>query len=147
MSEPGTGHVGDPGLIGAMRVGDPLDPGTDLGPVVTAGQRQTIRGYIEQGSAEGATLVAGGQDPPAGLNRVVFSDDGATAVEVAGSAGDTSNSKLASKRVSISDAPSPIARPAPISGKDWRTIKIRRSLRTAPSAMRTPNSRVRSATE
>jgi aldehyde dehydrogenase (NAD+) len=57
------------GLIGAMRVGDPLDPGTDLGPVVTAGQRQSIRGYIEQGSAEGATLVAGGQDPPEGLDR------------------------------------------------------------------------------
>ncbi|HJY95109.1 MAG TPA: aldehyde dehydrogenase family protein, partial [Streptosporangiaceae bacterium] len=56
-------------LIGAMRVGDPLDPGTDLGPVVTAGQRQSIRGYIEQGSAEGATLVAGGQDPPEGLDR------------------------------------------------------------------------------
>ena len=48
------------GLIGAMRVGDPLDPGTDLGPVVSAGQRQSIRGYIEQGSAEGATLVTGG---------------------------------------------------------------------------------------
>ena len=48
------------GLIGAMRVGDPLDPGTDLGPVVTAGQRQTIRGYIEQGRAEGAALIAGG---------------------------------------------------------------------------------------
>ncbi len=57
------------GLIGAMRVGDPLDPGTDLGPVVTAGQRQSIRGYIEQGSAGGATLVAGGQDPPDGLDR------------------------------------------------------------------------------
>jgi acyl-CoA reductase-like NAD-dependent aldehyde dehydrogenase len=57
------------GLIGAMSVGDPLDPGTDLGPVVTAGQRQSIRGYIEQGSAEGATLVAGGQDPPQGLDR------------------------------------------------------------------------------
>src|ERR1700721_40447 len=57
------------GLIGAMRVGDPLDPGTDLGPVVTAGQRHSIQGYIEQGSAEGATLVAGGQDPPEGLDR------------------------------------------------------------------------------
>jgi aldehyde dehydrogenase (NAD+) len=57
------------GLIGAMRVGDPLEDGTDLGPVVTAGQRQSIRGYIEQGSAEGATLVAGGQDPPDGLDR------------------------------------------------------------------------------
>ncbi len=57
------------GLIGAMHVGDPLDPGTDLGPVVTAGQRQTIRDYIKQGSAEGAALVAGGEDAPDGLDR------------------------------------------------------------------------------
>jgi acyl-CoA reductase-like NAD-dependent aldehyde dehydrogenase len=56
-------------LIGAMHVGDPLDAGTDLGPVVTAGQRQTIRDYIGQGSAESATLVTGGQDPPDGLDR------------------------------------------------------------------------------
>jgi acyl-CoA reductase-like NAD-dependent aldehyde dehydrogenase len=56
-------------LIGAMRVGDPLDPDKDLGPVVSAGQRQSIRGYIEQGSAEGATLVAGGPNPPDGLDR------------------------------------------------------------------------------
>jgi acyl-CoA reductase-like NAD-dependent aldehyde dehydrogenase len=56
-------------LIGAMRVGDPLDPDKNLGPVVSAGQRQSIRGYIEQGRAEGATLVAGGQDPPDGLDR------------------------------------------------------------------------------
>jgi aldehyde dehydrogenase (NAD+) len=55
-------------LIGAMHVGDPLDPGTDLGPVVTADQRQTIRHYIKQGSAEGAALVAGGEDAPEGLN-------------------------------------------------------------------------------
>ena len=56
-------------LIGTMRVGDPLDPGTDLGPVVSAGQRQTIRDYIKQGSAEGAALVAGGEDAPEGLDR------------------------------------------------------------------------------
>jgi aldehyde dehydrogenase (NAD+) len=54
------------GLVGAMRVGDPLDPGTDLGPMVTASQRQTVRDYIGQGRAEGATLVTGGQDPPDG---------------------------------------------------------------------------------
>jgi aldehyde dehydrogenase (NAD+) len=37
--------------------------------VVTAGQRDTIRGYIEQGVAEGATVVAGGPDAPDGLER------------------------------------------------------------------------------
>src|SRR5580692_3063441 len=57
------------GLIGAMRVGDPLDPDIDLGPVVTAGQRQTIRGYIEQGGTEGEAQVAGGRDAPEGLDR------------------------------------------------------------------------------
>jgi acyl-CoA reductase-like NAD-dependent aldehyde dehydrogenase len=52
-----------------MRVGDPLDATSDVGPVVTAGQRDTIRGYIEQGVAEGATVVAGGPDAPDGLER------------------------------------------------------------------------------
>ena len=56
-------------LVGAMHVGDPLDPASDLGPMVTAGQRRTVRDYIEQGSAEGASLVAGGADPPAGLDH------------------------------------------------------------------------------
>lgn len=56
-------------LVGAMQVGDPLDAASDVGPVVTAGQRDTIRGYIEQGVAEGATVVAGGPDAPDGLKR------------------------------------------------------------------------------
>jgi aldehyde dehydrogenase (NAD+) len=56
-------------LIGVMRVGDPLDPGSDLGPVVTDDQRQNIKGYIEQGCAGGARLVVGGPDAPAGLDR------------------------------------------------------------------------------
>jgi len=56
-------------LIGAMHVGDPLEAGTDLGPVVTASQRQSIRGYIRQGQAEGAALVAGGPDAPKDLDR------------------------------------------------------------------------------
>ena len=56
-------------LVGAMQVGDPLDATSDVGPVVTAGQRDTIRGYIEQGVAEGANLVTGGPDAPDGLER------------------------------------------------------------------------------
>jgi len=57
------------GLVGGMRVGDPLEPESELGPLVTAGQRQTVRGYIEQGAAEGAELVTGGAAAPEGLGR------------------------------------------------------------------------------
>ncbi|MFF4488532.1 aldehyde dehydrogenase family protein [Streptomyces sp. NPDC001544] len=38
--------------------------GDRIGPVVNAGQRDRVRGYIEKGLAEGARLVAGGPDAP-----------------------------------------------------------------------------------
>ena len=38
-------------------VGDPLADGTRIGPLVTAAQRDRVRGYIERGVAEGATLA------------------------------------------------------------------------------------------
>jgi acyl-CoA reductase-like NAD-dependent aldehyde dehydrogenase len=56
-------------LVGAMRVGDPLDPATGLGPLVSAGQQRSVRRYITQGIEEGATLVTGGDDVPDGLDR------------------------------------------------------------------------------
>jgi acyl-CoA reductase-like NAD-dependent aldehyde dehydrogenase len=56
-------------LVGAMRVGDPLDESTDLGPLVSAGQRDSVRGYIAQGTEEGATLATGGEEAPDGLDR------------------------------------------------------------------------------
>ena len=49
--------------------GDPLAEGTRLGPLVSAAQRDRVRGYIERGVAEGATLAAGGAQPPEGLAR------------------------------------------------------------------------------
>jgi aldehyde dehydrogenase (NAD+) len=52
--------------------GDPLDPGTRLGPLVSATQRERVRGYIAKGQAEGAKLVAGGAEPPEGLDRGFF---------------------------------------------------------------------------
>ena len=64
----------------ALRVGEPFDPATELGPLVSAVQRDRVVGYIEKGIAEGARLVAGGPTPPDGLNRgfyvrpTVFSD-------------------------------------------------------------------------
>ncbi|GAB2948390.1 aldehyde dehydrogenase family protein [Streptomyces pseudoechinosporeus] len=38
--------------------------GDRIGPLVNAGQRQRVRGYIEKGVAEGARLVAGGPESP-----------------------------------------------------------------------------------
>jgi acyl-CoA reductase-like NAD-dependent aldehyde dehydrogenase len=49
--------------------GDPSDPATKLGPMVSAAQRDRVRGYLERGIAEGATLVCGGPEAPEGLDR------------------------------------------------------------------------------
>ena len=42
--------------------GDPLDPATRLGPLVSATQRERVASYIDKGVAEGARLVVGGSD-------------------------------------------------------------------------------------
>jgi aldehyde dehydrogenase (NAD+) len=56
----------------AFTPGDPLDEATRLGPLVSDDQREVVRGYIEKGSEEGAKLVTGGSEPPAGLERGYF---------------------------------------------------------------------------
>jgi acyl-CoA reductase-like NAD-dependent aldehyde dehydrogenase len=50
------------------------DPGTDvdLGPLVSAAQRDRVRDYIEKGISEGARLVTGGPQPPDGLTTGFF---------------------------------------------------------------------------
>ena len=53
-------------------VGDPFDDATKLGPLVSAVQHERVRHYIEQGVAEGATLVTGGADAPDGLPAGFF---------------------------------------------------------------------------
>jgi acyl-CoA reductase-like NAD-dependent aldehyde dehydrogenase len=53
-------------------VGDPFDEATQLGPLVSAVQRERVRGYIEQGITGGATLVTGGADAPDGLPEGFF---------------------------------------------------------------------------
>ena len=53
-----------------IRVGDPADLDTDLGPVVSAEQRRRILDYIQIGRREGATLACGGDVPSgAGFER------------------------------------------------------------------------------
>ncbi|NSC20846.1 aldehyde dehydrogenase family protein [Streptomyces albus subsp. chlorinus] len=47
--------------------GDPARESTRLGPLVNAEQRERVLGYIRRGQEEGARLVAGGTEPPEGL--------------------------------------------------------------------------------
>jgi acyl-CoA reductase-like NAD-dependent aldehyde dehydrogenase len=44
-----------------MVVGDPLDPGTEMGAQVSARQLETVLGYVARGREEGARLVVGGE--------------------------------------------------------------------------------------
>jgi len=59
-------------LVGGMKVGSPLNEQTQIGPVISAVQRQRVRDYIRKGMEEGAELVSGGPDAPAGLERGFF---------------------------------------------------------------------------
>ncbi|TMZ34702.1 aldehyde dehydrogenase family protein, partial [Klebsiella pneumoniae] len=49
--------------------GDPLDPSTKLGPLVSRAQLERVRGFIDTGLAEGARLVTGGTARPDGAGR------------------------------------------------------------------------------
>ncbi len=49
--------------LAKLTVGDPFDKNTRLGPLASAGQRDSVLGFIEKGKKEGATLVAGGGKP------------------------------------------------------------------------------------
>lgn len=52
------------GLYENIKPGDPQDPGTICGPVISAKQQQRILGYIRKGVDEGATMLVGSPEPP-----------------------------------------------------------------------------------
>jgi len=60
------------GIYEGVAPGDPQDPGTLCGPVISDKQRSRIRGYIQKGIEEGARLVVGGAEPPPGLDTGYF---------------------------------------------------------------------------
>ncbi len=60
------------GAVETIRVGDPLDPETGLGPLVSRRQFDKVQELIQSGIDEGATLVAGGTGKPDGVNRGHF---------------------------------------------------------------------------
>lgn len=58
-------------LARSLPIGDPLDPSTKIGPLVSERQRDRVESYIEKGRAEGARLTTGG-GRPAGLDQGWF---------------------------------------------------------------------------
>jgi betaine-aldehyde dehydrogenase len=46
-----------------IRIGDPLDPDTQMGPLINKAQHEKVLGYIETGRSEGGMLVCGGNIP------------------------------------------------------------------------------------
>jgi acyl-CoA reductase-like NAD-dependent aldehyde dehydrogenase len=60
------------GTLPHFAVGDPLQPGHTMGPLVSEAQRERVRDYIRKGREEGAKVVAGGEDPPEGLGEGYF---------------------------------------------------------------------------
>jgi len=54
-------------MVKGLQVGDPTDPDTYIGPMVRPDQQDRVRDYIRLGVEEGARIVTGGPDVPAGL--------------------------------------------------------------------------------
>ncbi len=56
----------------AFTPGDPFEPSSRLGPLVSAAQRDRVRNFIDKGVGEGATLLTGGVEAPEGLSAGFF---------------------------------------------------------------------------
>ena len=55
--------------VDSIRLGDPLDPASTMGPLVSQAQFEKVQDLIQSGVDEGATLVAGGTGRPSEVNR------------------------------------------------------------------------------
>jgi aldehyde dehydrogenase (NAD+) len=59
------------GAVSGVKVGDPMDPATQMGPLAMERQLKRVQGYIAKGKDEGAKLVLGGGRPK-GLDKGYF---------------------------------------------------------------------------
>ena len=55
--------------VDTIRLGDPLNPASTMGPLVSQAQFEKVQDLIQSGVDDGATLVAGGTGRPADINR------------------------------------------------------------------------------
>ena len=58
--------------VARTQAGDPRDPATQIGPMVSRKQWERVQRYIRIGIDEGARLIAGGEGRPEGLERGWF---------------------------------------------------------------------------
>ena len=59
-------------IVETIVVGNPKDPETTLGPLVSKPQYDKVKNYIEKGIEEGAELIVGGTDFPVNINKGYF---------------------------------------------------------------------------
>jgi betaine-aldehyde dehydrogenase len=59
-------------LFDAVRLGDPRDPGTDQGPLISTVQRDRVHGFVTRARDAGARIVRGGELPIKGLAQGAF---------------------------------------------------------------------------
>lgn len=59
-------------LFGQITIGDPRDPSTDMGPLVTVAQRDRVAGFVERAVAHGAKVRVGGVIPQGSLSQGAF---------------------------------------------------------------------------
>jgi acyl-CoA reductase-like NAD-dependent aldehyde dehydrogenase len=60
--------------VEALRVGDPADEETDVGPVIDEDARERILAWIEEAKAQGAQVLAGGEAPDGLIHPTVLAD-------------------------------------------------------------------------
>jgi acyl-CoA reductase-like NAD-dependent aldehyde dehydrogenase len=131
----------------AIAVGDPLDATTEMGPMISAGQRQTSLDYLAIGADEGARLVCGGEVPdgPGFYLRPAVVADVSNTMRIA-------REEIFGPVVSVipfdgEDEAISIANDSPygLSGSLWtgsatRAIRVARSLRTGTLSVNTNRS-------
>jgi acyl-CoA reductase-like NAD-dependent aldehyde dehydrogenase len=63
------------GKVAALRVGDPLDPGTEVGPLIRPEDRDRVKAWVEEAVEQGAKLRIGGEVNPDGTLQPAVLDD------------------------------------------------------------------------
>src|SRR5215210_1417275 len=56
-------------LMSQVRLGAPMDPRTDQGPLVSRRQQESVAGFVERARSTGAKIVVGGEIPNGALAR------------------------------------------------------------------------------